>query len=128
MRGFILRMLITAGGLALAAWIVPGIAFTGPLPLIIAALLLGFVNAFVRPFLVLITLPLTIITLGLFLLVINALMFSLVAWILPGFSVSGFSAALFGWLIVTFVSWFASAFIGPRGRYEVIVVERRRVR
>jgi putative membrane protein len=121
-------MLIIAAGLALAAWIVPGIAFTGALPLLFAALLLGFVNAFVRPFVVLITLPLTIVTLGLFLLVINALMFSVVAWVLPGFSVSGFFAALFGWLIVTFVSWIASSYIGPRGRYELIVVERRRGR
>jgi putative membrane protein len=119
-------MLITAVGLAVAAWIVPGISVSGPGTLLLAAVLMGLVNAFVRPFAVVLTLPLTILTLGLFLLVVNAAMFGLVAWLLEGFVVSGFFAALFGWLIVSFVSWLASSFIGPRGRYEVIVVERRR--
>ena len=126
MTGIIIRMLITAAGLAVAAWIVPGISFSGPGALLLAALLMGLVNAFVRPFAVVLTLPLTILTLGLFLLVVNAAMFGLVAWLLDGFAVSGFFAALFGWLIVSFVSWLASSFFGPRGRYEVIVVERRR--
>jgi putative membrane protein len=126
MAGFLIRMLITAVGLAVAAWIVPGISVSGPGTLLLAALLMGLVNAFVRPFAVVLTLPLTILTLGLFLLVVNAAMFGLVAWLLEGFVVSGFFAALFGWLIVSFVSWLASSFIGPRGRYEVIVVERRR--
>jgi putative membrane protein len=126
MRGFVLRMLIIAGGLALAAWIVPGISVAGPGTLILAALLMGFVNAFVRPLIVLLTLPITLVTFGLFLLVVNAAMFGLVAWFLPGFAVSGFLAALFGWLIVVFVSWVASWTIGPRGHYEIIVVDRRR--
>ena len=126
MAGFLIRTLITAVGLAVAAWIVPGISVSGPGTLLLAALLMGLVNAFVRPFAVVLTLPLTILTLGLFLLVVNAAMFGLVAWLLEGFVVSGFFAALFGWLIVSFVSWLASSFIGPRGRYEVIVVGRRR--
>lgn len=126
MTGFLLRMLIIAAGLAVAAWIVPGISFSGPGTLLLAALLMGFVNAFVRPVAIVLTLPLTILTLGLFLLIINAAMFGLVAWLLAGFAVSGFFAALFGWLIVSIVSWLASSFIGPRGRYELIVVERRR--
>jgi putative membrane protein len=125
MRGFILRMLITAAGLAVAAWLVPGIAFSGPGTLLLAALLLGIVNALIRPFVIVLTLPITILTFGLFLLVINAAMFGLVAWLLDGFAVSGFFAALFGWLIVSLVSWFASYYIGPKGRYQVIVIERR---
>jgi len=125
MRGFFIRMLIIAAGLAAAAWIVPGIRVAGPGTLILAALLLGFVNAFIRPVIILLTLPITILTFGLFLLVVNAAMFGLVAWLLPGFVVSGFLAALFGWLIVVLVSWLASWYIGPRGRYEVIVVKRR---
>jgi len=125
MRGFILRMLITAAGLAVAAWLVPGIAFSGPGSLLLAALLLGIVNALIRPFVIVLTLPITILTFGLFLLVINAAMFGLVAWLLDGFAVSGFFAALFGWLIVSIVSWFASYYIGPQGRYQVIVIERR---
>jgi putative membrane protein len=125
MRGFIIRMLITAAGLAVAAWAVPGIAFSGPGTLLLAAFLLGIVNALLRPLVIVLTLPLTILTFGLFLLVINAAMFGLVAWLLDGFAVSGFLAALFGWLIVSIVSWLASYYVGPKGRYEVIVVERR---
>jgi putative membrane protein len=74
---------------------------------------------------ILLTLPITILTLGIFLLVVNAGMFGLVAWLLDGFAVSGFFAALLGWLIVSLVSGFASWYIGPRGRYEVILIERR---
>jgi putative membrane protein len=122
--GFVIRLLVTAAGLALAAWLVPGIAVAGPGTLLLAALLIGIVNALVRPIVVVLTLPITILTLGIFLLVVNAGMFGLVAWLLDGFAVSGFFAALFGWLIVTLVSGFASWFIGPRGRYEVIVIER----
>jgi putative membrane protein len=125
MRGFIVRMLITAAGLALAAWAVPGITVSSPIALLVAALLLGIVNAIVRPIVIVLTLPLTIVTLGLFLLVVNAAMFGLTAWLLPGFEVGGFFAALFGWLIVSIVGWIASATIGPDGRYEIVVTERR---
>jgi putative membrane protein len=92
--------------------------------LLLAALLIGIVNALVRPVVIVLTLPITILTLGIFLLVVNAAMFGLVAWLLGGFAVSGFFAALFGWIIVSLVSGFASWFIGPRGRYEVMVIER----
>lgn len=125
MRGIVIRMLVTALGLAAAAWLVPGIVFTGPGTLLLAALLLGLVNALVRPFVVVVTLPLTILTFGLFLFVVNAAMFGLVAWLLPGFAVGGFFAALLGWLIVSIVSWLASYYIGPNGRYEVFIVQRR---
>ena len=126
MPGIILRIAITALGLWLAATIVPGIRIATPGTLVLAALLMGVVNALVRPLALLLTLPLTIITLGLFLLVVNAAMFGLVAWFLDGFSVSGFFAALFGWLIVSFTSTVASWFIGANGRYEVMIIERRR--
>lgn len=126
MRGFVLRMIVIAAGLAVAAWIVPGIRVAGPGTLLLAALLMGFVNAFIRPLIVLLTLPITLLTFGLFLLVVNAAMFGFVAWLLPGFAVAGFLPALFGWLIVVFVSWVASWTIGPRGHYEIIIVNRRR--
>jgi putative membrane protein len=71
-------------------------------------------------------LPLTVATLGIFLLVVNAAMFGLVAALLEGFSVTGFWAALFGWLIVSLTAWLAAAFVGPKGRYEILVVDRRR--
>lgn len=114
MQGFLVRLLINALGLWLAAEIVPGISIERPGTLILAALLMGVVNALVRPVAVVLTLPLTIVTLGIFLLIVNAAMFALVAWILPGFAVSGFWAALLGWLIVSVVSWFAASFFSRR--------------
>ena len=125
MPGFLLRTLITALGLALATWLIPGITVSGPGTLLLAALIMGIVNALVRPFAILLTLPATILSFGLFLLVINAGMFGLTAWFLDGFTVSGFWAALAGWLTVSFVSLLASWFVGPKGRFEVIIIERR---
>ena len=125
MSGIVVRTLIIMAGIAVAAWLIPGITVAGPGWLILAALLLGLVNAFVRPVIVLLTLPLTILTFGLFLIVINALMFAFVAWLLDGFTVVNGTAALLGWLTVVVVSWIASWFIGPNGRYEIVVVERR---
>ncbi len=125
MQGFLVRTVITAIGLALAAWILPGVTVTSPATLLVAALLIGIANGFVRPVIVLLTLPLTIVTFGLFLLVVNAGMFGLVAWLLAGFSVSGFFAALFGWAIVSTFAWVASWYIGPDGRYQVLIIERR---
>lgn len=124
MNGFLLRFLVSAVGLWLAAAIIPGVYVAGVGTLLVAALLLGFVNAVVRPVLFILTLPITIVTLGLFLLVLNAAMVGLVALILPTFQVSGFFAALGASIVVSVVSWFASWFIGPRGRVEVIVRRR----
>ena len=126
MAGFFVRTLITAVGLWLANAIVPGIAIETPGTLILAALLMGMVNALVRPITIVLTIPLTVVTMGLFLLVINAAMFGLVAAMLSGFHVSGFFAALFGWLIVSATAMVASWFIGANGRYEVLIIDRRR--
>ncbi|MAF83075.1 MAG: phage holin family protein [Gammaproteobacteria bacterium] len=126
MPGFFVRTLITAIGLWFADAIVPGIDITTSGTLILAALLMGLVNALVRPIAILMTLPLTIVTLGVFLLVINAAMFGLVAALLGGFHVSGFFAALMGWLIVSVTAIVASWFIGSNGRYEVLIIDRRR--
>ncbi|MCL4316419.1 MAG: phage holin family protein [Gammaproteobacteria bacterium] len=125
MAGFVLRLLIVALGLWLASELVPGIEVRGVGTLLGAALLLGIVNAVVRPVFILLTLPLTVVTLGLFLLVINAAMLGLVAWVFDGFTIAGFWAALFGSVVVSVTGWLASYFIGPRGRVEVIVVQRR---
>lgn len=124
MLGILVRTLITALGLAAADWLLPGISFSGWGTLVLAAFLMGIVNALVRPIVILLTLPATVLTFGLFLLVINAGMFGLTAWFLDGFTVSGFWAALFGWLIVSCVGLLASWFIGPKGRYEIVIVER----
>jgi putative membrane protein len=125
MAGFLLRLLIGALGLWLASAVVPGLHVAGPGMLIVAALLLGIVNASVRPLLVLLTLPITLLTLGLFLLVINAAMLGLVAWLLPGFTVSGFGAALLGSIVVSLTGWAASWFVGPRGYIDGIVLRPR---
>ncbi len=120
MAGFILRVLVVALGLWAASALVPGIEVSGAWTLLGAALMLGIVNAVVRPLFILLTLPLTLITLGLFLFVANAAMLGLVAWMFDGFTIAGFWAAVFGAIVVSLVGWLASFFIGPRGRIEVI--------
>jgi putative membrane protein len=125
MRGFAIRLAICALSLWVASVIVPGVHIVGLGTLVVAALLLGFVNAVVRPILILLTIPLTIVTLGLFLLVINAATFGLVAALLPGFTVSGFFAALFGSIVVGLTGWIVSWNVGNEGRREAMVVRTR---
>ncbi|MEC4894836.1 MAG: phage holin family protein [Oscillatoria sp. PMC 1051.18] len=104
MPQFILTWLATAASLLITAWIVPGLTITSITAAIVAAAVLGFVNAFVKPILVLFTLPLTILTLGLFLLVVNAIALGLVGYLSPGFAVAGFFPALIGSFVLSFVS------------------------
>lgn len=112
-------------GLYLASVLVTGVSISGAWTFIIAAVLLGLVNAFVRPIAFVLTLPITLVTLGLFMFVLNAAMFGLVAAMLDNFVVSGFWSALFGAIIVSITSTIASWYVGPDGRIEVIVVTRR---
>ena len=126
MLGLILRTLITALGIWLAAYIVPGVTAASTGALVWAAIALGLINAFVRPVLVLLTLPFTILTLGLFLLLLNAGMLNLAGWVVDGFEVVGFWSAVFGAIIISLVSGLCASFIGPKGRYEVLVVRRGR--
>ncbi len=125
MLGFLIRILIVAAGLWLATQLVPGIEIQGGWTLLGAALLLGLVNAIMRPLLILLTLPITVLTFGFFLLVINAGMLALVAWVLDDFTISGFWPAVGGGIVVGVTGWLASWFIGPRGRVEMIYVRRR---
>lgn len=124
MVGFLLRAAITALGLWIASEIFSGLHFASSATLIVAALLLGVVNAFVRPLAFILTLPLTVLTLGLFLLVLNAAMVGLVAWILPGFHVASFWTAVGTALVVSLVSWAASSAIGSRGKVEIFTARR----
>jgi len=124
MNGFFLRTLITILGLLLASAIIPGVEIHGTGSVIIAAVLLGLVNGFVRPVAFLLTLPITILTLGLFLFILNAAMFGLVAAMLDNFVVAGFWSAIFGSLVVSLTSTLASWYIGPDGHIDVIVVRR----
>ncbi len=120
MVGFILRGLVAALGLWAATEMLSGFIIDSATTLILAGLLLGVVNAIVRPFALLLSLPALIFTLGLFLLVVNAAMLGLVALMLPGFHIAGFWTAVGGAIIVSIVSWIGSWFIGSRGRVEVI--------
>jgi putative membrane protein len=118
MRGFFFRLLITALGLWAAAKIVPGVQIDGWGNLLVAALLLGLVNAVIRPVILILTLPLTVLTLGLFILVVNGISLSVVAWLMPGFTLNGLGSAILGSIIVGLTSWFASTFVGGSGRIE----------
>jgi putative membrane protein len=105
---FILHWLVTAVALGAAARMVPGIHLASGSVLLVAALVLGFVNAVVRPLLVLLTLPLTVLTLGLFYLVVNGAAFGIAAALVPGFTVTSLGSAMMGALIVALISWGAS--------------------
>ena len=120
MKGLLFRLVITALGLWAAATVVPGMAIAGIGSLIVAALLLGLVNAIIRPVILILTLPLTLLTLGLFIFVVNGISLALVAWLMPGFTLSGLWAAILGSIVVGLTSWFASAFVGSSGRIEHI--------
>ncbi|MCU0760950.1 MAG: phage holin family protein [Steroidobacteraceae bacterium] len=115
MTGFLLRAVIAAFGLWLATYWIDGFRIDDSTTLLVAAVLLGVVNAIVRPIAVVLTFPITLFTLGLFLLVVNAGMVALVAWMLPGFRIDGFWTALLGALVVGLTGWIGSGFIGSRG-------------
>ena len=110
---FLLHWAITALSLWIASHVFAGLKFESAAALIVAALLLGFANAIVRPLLVVLTLPLTLITLGFFLLVINALVLQLVAWLVKGFTISGFWTAFFAAIFIALLSFLFGAFVSP---------------
>jgi putative membrane protein len=118
--GFLLRVIVNALAIILAAAIVPGITLDSVLAALGAGLLLGLINAVVRPILLLLTLPITLVTLGLFLFVLNALCFWLVAAVVGGLHVAGFWSAFFGALVVSAVSWLVTALVSDSGRIVVI--------
>src|ERR671924_380026 len=102
---FLTRLLLNGLAIVAAAYLIPGVVLSDPVPALIAGAILGFVNAIVRPVVLLLTLPLTLLTLGLFIFVVNAICFALTAALVPGFALSGFAAAFLGALVVTVVSW-----------------------
>jgi putative membrane protein len=112
----VLRWLINAAALYVAAWVVPGIQVAGTGTLLLAALVIGLVNAVVKPLAVLLTLPITILTLGFFYLVVNGLMLYLAAALTPGFALSGFWAAFFGALVISVVGMLLSGIVSRKGR------------
>jgi putative membrane protein len=117
MRHFVFRWAITTAAVMVAAWVINGIRADSPASLIGAALLLGILNAFLRPVLLLLMAPLIILTLGLFIFVLNALMLSFVGDLVPGFQVESFGSAFWGAILISIVSWILSAFFrGSDGR------------
>ena len=116
--GFIVRVLVNAATIALAAALIPGIRLEGATPALLAGVVLGLINALVRPVLVVLTFPLTLLTLGLFLLVLNGVCLAATAWLVPGFDLDGFLPAVLGALLISAVSWMLTAFVSDRGRLE----------
>jgi putative membrane protein len=108
---FLLRLLLNGVAVFLAAQLIPGISVASPATALAAGIVLGLVNAIIRPVLVLFTLPVTLLTMGLFIFVVNAICLALAAWFVPGFAISGFWAALFGAFVISITSWVLSALL-----------------
>jgi putative membrane protein len=111
---FLARLVLNGLAIIIAAWLLPGIRISSSVSALLAGVILGFVNAIVRPVLFFLTLPLTLLTLGLFIFVLNAVCFGLTAWLVPGFSVDGFFSAVFGALLVSVVSWILNGLVVGR--------------
>ena len=124
MNGILIRLAITAVGLWLATSLVDGIRVDDTFTLVLAAILLGIVNAIIRPIAILLTIPITVLSLGLFLWPINAGMLWIVGRLLDGFDISSFGAALLGAALVSVTGWIGNAYVGDGGRYEVVMVRR----
>ncbi len=115
MKGIIARCLISTGAIIVASYLLDGIRVGSFFSAFLAAAMLGIVNAFFRPIVIILTLPVNILTLGLFTFVINALMLKMVSGVIPGFDVHGFWTAVLGSLVVSTVSWLLNSFINERG-------------
>jgi putative membrane protein len=126
MGRFLAHWLTTAAGLGVCAWILPGVHVSSVPALLVAGLVLGFVNAIVKPILFILTLPITILTLGLFYLIINGIAFGLAAAVVPGFEIDSIGWAVLGALVVSLISWFAGSLAGEdegRARRDRIEIE-----
>src|SRR6266480_4941477 len=108
---FLLRLILNGAAVFLAAQLIPGIGVDGPGAALAAGIVLGLINAIIRPLLILLTLPATLLTLGLFIFVINAICLALAAWLVPGFTISSFGAAFVGALVISITSWLLSALL-----------------
>jgi putative membrane protein len=124
MQGLVIRWLVSAVALYLTSLIVDGVEIDGVVPLLFAAVTIGILNAVVRPIILLLTLPLNIVTLGLFTLVVNAFMLWMASKVVIGFVVTGFWAALGGWLLMSFFTFLINLLIGDTGRIEVVAIRR----
>ena len=122
MMGLLIRWLIVTVAIIFASYLLDGIEVKNFFSAFFAAAALGILNALFRPILIVLTLPINILTLGLFTFLINALMLKMASGIIPGFEVHGFWTAIFGSLIISTISWLLNAFISDRGRVERVDV------
>jgi putative membrane protein len=120
MKGIFLRWLILTFSIIATSYLIDGIQVSGFLSAFFAAAILGILNAFFRPILFILTLPVNILSLGLFTFVINAVMLMMVSGVISGFKVYGFWSAVFGSLLISFVSWLLTSFINERGTVQFI--------
>jgi putative membrane protein len=125
MKGLFIRWLILTLSILAAAYLFEGIEVSSFFSAFFAAAVLGILNAFFRPVLILLTLPINLLTLGLFTFVVNALLLMLTSGIISGFHVQGFWSAVFGSLVISVVSWLLTSVVNDDGRIEVIVLRRR---
>ncbi|MDH4206067.1 MAG: phage holin family protein, partial [Desulfobacteraceae bacterium] len=120
MKGIFLRWLILTFSIIATSYLIDGIQVSGFLSAFFAAAILGILNAFFRPILLILTLPVNILSLGLFTFVINAIVLMMVSGVISGFEVYGFWSAVFGSLLISLVSWLLTSFIGGRGTIQYI--------
>lgn len=124
MQGILIRWLVLTISILATSYLLDGIYVDGFFSALFAAAMLGILNAFFRPILFILTLPLTILSLGLFTFVLNALLLMMAAGVISGFGISGFWSALFGSLLISLISWLLTSFINEQGRFEVIHFNR----
>lgn len=124
MPGILIRWILIALAVLIVPKIVSGVTVNDTAAALLAAAILGILNAFVRPLLIILTLPLTIVSLGLFILVINALLFWLVASLDVGVHVAGFWSAFFASIIISIASWVASSVVAGGGGEKTVIVTR----
>ncbi|MCK4788738.1 MAG: phage holin family protein [Desulfobacteraceae bacterium] len=120
MKGIFTRWLILTGAIMFASYLLDGIRVSSFFSAFFAAAMLGILNAFFRPIVIILTLPINLLSLGLFTFVINALMLKMASGVISGFDVYGFWSAVFGSLVISVVSWLLSSFINERGTVEYI--------
>jgi len=125
MRGILIRWLILTAAIMFASYIIEGIQVKSFFSALFAAAVLGILNAFFRPILIVLTLPINILSLGLFTFIINAMLLKIASGVISGFAVYGFWSAVFGSLLISVVSWILSSFISERGRVEYIDLKKK---
>ena len=126
MNGFFFRWMILTVAILVTSYLMDGIQVSGFFSAFFAAAILGILNAFFRPILLVLTLPINILSLGLFTFVLNAVLLMMVSGVIPGFDVYGFWSGLFGSLLISLISWIITSFINDRGTVEYIDLKKNR--